>query len=290
MAHTILAHPNHVDSSFYSVVFSGGNWQLTLPLTNLADPRLAKVARSTDAALAATQFDVDLGTPRSIRVFAIPRHNITIQGRIRIRASNTAGVFTAPAYDTGWIDVWTEVYAPNSVEWEHPSFWFGKLSGEEAADYDIAFIHVASASKDARYWRFEIDDTANPDGYVELSRLFMAPGWQPTVNMGRGAELGVETDTTVERSLGGIHFYDRQKPRRVARFTLPLLGADEALGQAFEMQRQLGIDRQLFYIFDPADTYNLHRRSFLGTIRELTPLEFPYVDRVTTAFQLEEVL
>lgn len=453
--HAILSFPNHVDATFYPVAFSGGNWVPSLPLTNLRDPQLAKVARSVDATLAATQFDVDLGITRPIRLFAIPSHNITIEGRLRITGSdsppgtasknlytvqaaggtikgfaNGAGSLTdatleadgwlriprlhsegmqhgeihastdvpvtvgttytqslllrtdngaaadsvvndfsfftanghftvAPTYEnlgggvyrltasytartgdnqlrmadltldtaftgfahlevkdiqleegdtftgyedpnetylfrqtynTGWLDVWTVVYTHEGIDWEHPSFWFGTLGGEEAEDYDIAFLHIADEAKDARYWRFEIDDTLNPDGYVELSRLFMAPGWQPTKDMALGPVLGVETETTAERSLGGVDYYDRQKPRRTVRFELRNLPEDEALAQAFEIQRRLGIDRQLYYVWDPHDAINLHRRSFLATMRELTPLEFPLPGRAATAFQLEEVL
>lgn len=290
MATALLCFPNEPDSTFYSVAFSGGSWEASLPLTNLIDSRLAKVARSTDDALASTQFDVDLGVSKPIRVLAIPKHNISRVGQLRIRGSNTAGDFSSPVYDTGWLDVWTVIYPHGSIDWEHPSFWTGQLSGEEAQDYDVAYIHIASVSKDARYWRFEVDDTENADGYVELARLFMASGWTPTKNMGFGAELGVTTDTTVERSLGGVDYYDRQKPRRVARFALNLIDADELLAQALEMQRRLGIDRQLFYVFDPADAANLHRLSFLCTMRALTPLEFPFTDYASTGFELQEVL
>lgn len=291
MSNLVLGYPNQVDATYYPVAFSGGSWQASLPLTNLRDPRLARVARSTNAALSSTQFQVDLGISRPLRLFGIPKCNLSRNAKIRVRGSNTAGDFTtAPVYDTGWLDVWVIIYGQGSLPWGSPSWWDGKLAAEEAVDYDVAYIHVTTAEQTARYWLWEIDDTGNAAGYAELARLFMAPGWQPTVNMRYGAELGVETDTHVERSLGGVDYYDRHRPRRTVDLAFGHLPESEALSQAFEVQRRNGLDRQVFFVWDPADVANLHRRSFLATLRELTPLEFTRRGLANTAFRLQEVL
>lgn len=92
----ILGFPNHLDSSFtgsgYSAVkLSGGGWQASRPLTNLRDPLFSKAARSSSAAVADTFINVDLGVARDIKLLAIPQHNISRSGTVRIRASNTIG-------------------------------------------------------------------------------------------------------------------------------------------------------------------------------------------------------
>ena len=287
----VLAFPNYVDSSFYTVSFSGGSWQASLPLSNLADPLLAKVARSTSASLVNAQFDIDLGAPRPMRVFAIPRCNLSRNALIRIRGSTTAGSFGSPVYDSGWVDVWTRIYEFGSLPWGHPSFWDGKLDSESALDYDVAFIHVASTITGlARYWRWEIDDTANADGYVELARLFMTSGWIPTRGIRPGDALGVLTDTQVERSLGGVDYFERQNPRRLAQFALAMNDVNEVYSNAFEMMRRQGVDRQVYYIRNADDSANLHRTSFLATMRALSPIEFPYHDQAVFAGELQEVL
>lgn len=286
----ILAFPNYPDSTYVAVAFSGGSWQPALPLANLRNRELAKVARSTAATLVATQFQVDLGVTRGVRVFAIPKHTLSAGARIRIRGSATAGVFTSPVYDTGWLDVWPRIYAPGSLPWGHPSFWTGRLSAEDAEGYNIGFVHVAADVQTARYWLWEIDDTANPDGYVDLARLFMASGWQPSINMEFGAGYGWEDATTSQQSLGGVEYYDERPRRRVFAFMIGNLPVDEALTQPFEMQRLLGKAGQLFFVFNPTDTYHMHRRSFLATMRELSPLQLPYHDASTAAFTLQEVL
>lgn len=274
MANCILAFPNRVDATYYTVSFSGGSWETDLPLSNLADDLLSKVARSTDATLASTQFVVDLGVPRDIRVVAIPDHNISRAGRVKITAASDS-LFNSIVATVDFRDVWQVIYPWGSLPWEHPSFLDGKVSAEDAEDYPQPVVHVFGTSATARYWKIEIDDTTNADGYVQLSRLFLAPGWQPTINPDYGLTLGWEDESTGEASLGGAIFYDEREKRRVAQFEFGYIPEDEALTWSFEMQRLLGTTKQLFYIYNPDDTTHLHRRAFLATMRQLTPLEYP---------------
>lgn len=289
MANCIIAFPNYVDATYYSVAFSGGSWQAAMPLTNLRDRLLVKVARSTNDDLASTIVIVDLGAPRDVRVIAIPSHNMSRDALIRVRGASDSG-FSNVLLDTGWQDVWRVIYPFGSLPFGHPSFWDGKITEEDRQGYPMPFVYVASSTVNARYWKFEINDTSNADGYVELSRLFLAPGWQPDVNMAYGNQLGWETETLVEGSLGGARFYDGRNSRRVWKFSINNLTVDDALSWPFEIQRKQGIDGQVFFVFDPEDTTHLHRRAFLATIRQLSPLEFPYHNRNNAAFELEEVI
>lgn len=256
----------------------------------MADPSLAKVARSTDATTASTKFDVDLGVARWIRVFALAKHTISRLGSIRIRGSNVSADFSSPVYDSGTVNVWPVIYPQYSLRWGGSSSLDGRLAAEDAAGYNIHFTHVPADPYYARYWRFEITDTTNAAGFIDIARLFMAPGWQPTVNQQLGASLGWTTRTTSQESDGGATYYNVRPRRRQAHFTIPLIETDEAMANAFEMQRQLGLAGQVYYIQDPDDTSHLFRRAFPATLRELSPIEQPFYGRHTTPFSLDEVL
>lgn len=274
----------------HTPTFSGGSWLAGLPLTNLQDDRLAKVARSTNLTASNTKFEVDLKTIRTIRLLAIPKHNLTTAATFRIRASNTAGVFTSPIYDSGTVDAFPPVYAYGSIPYYHPSWYTLKITAEDADGYNIGLIHTTPTPVAARYWLFEFFDSTNPDGYIDLARLFVAAGYQPSINAQYGFTLGWETDTQRERSLGGVDYYDRRDPRRVWRFQLANLPQDEALIWPFEIARKQGIDKQIMFIFDPDDTIHMHRRAGLATLRQLSPLEYPYDGRMNAPFELQEVL
>lgn len=285
----ILSSPNRADADFYTVSFSGGSWEASLPLTNLRDPLLSAVARSTDATNASTQFVVDLGVPRDIRLVACPDGNYTRDSRVRITGATDSG-FTDVVVTVDFRDIWQEVYPWGTLPWEDLAWWDGKITAEDAVGYPMPFIHVFDTAVVARYWKIEIDDEGNPDGYVELSRLFLSPGYQPTHNAEYGATIGWETDTSRQRSLGGADFYDERRPRRRMRLTLNAIEMDELYAQMFEIQRRQGISRQIYVVLDPDDGPNLHRTSFLATLEELSPIELAFYDRGVVAVDLVEVI
>src|ERR1700761_2099967 len=114
MAKIMLGFPNQTDGG----ALSGGSWQV--PLENLQDYRLSRVARSATTLTADTQFDVDLLVPRKVSMFAMVRHNLTLNGRYRIRVSRDADFATSvfdstldsPLYGSVWRQAWPRLYSP----------------------------------------------------------------------------------------------------------------------------------------------------------------------------------
>ncbi|MFO0271357.1 MAG: hypothetical protein ACK53W_12585 [Gemmatimonadota bacterium] len=292
MANCILAYPNFCDAdpSYATVAVSGGQWEPDLPLTNILTKRLARRARSVNAALTSTKFWVDLGTPRDVRVVAIPFLTASRDARLRVRGFTTKNEAATPAGDSGWSDLYPVVYPFGSLYFGHPAFWDGRMTAEDAAVFRMPYYAVFDAPVIARYWLIEIDDTGSSLGYVEVPRIFIAPGWQPSLNLIYGATQVYEPRTTVVESWGGAEYFDVQEGRRVARFGFDYLPEDEALTWAGDMQRRLGVDGQLFFIFDPDDTVHRHRRSFLARMRTLSPLEYVLFRRNTATFELAEVI
>lgn len=301
MANCVMAWPNYLDRqpnpattgvvSYLIPTFSGGGWAAAFPRTNLQSPFLYLVARSSNATLANTQFDVDFLTDRPQQVFAFVRHNLSLAAKVRFRVATDAGI-TAVVYDSGWVNVYQPYYAPGTLPWGwSPAGWAGGPTAEDLVDYkSLVFVHVAPQIATGRYLRVEIDDTANGAGYVQLGRCFVGPGYQPQINMSWGAQLGWQTATERETAEGGADFYTRRDGRRRAAFTLENLSEHQAMELIFEMQRALGKDRQLLFVYDPADTYHLHRRSMLATLDELDPITHAAYNSLTAPIVLREVL
>ncbi len=292
MGNAIIGFPNQVDdTAVHSPALSGGSWSSGLPLVNLKNRNLTKVARSNTANPGATRFQIALGRIRSVLLIAIPAHNMTTSAKIRAVASNSDD-FNALVYDTGSLDVFPQIYAFGTLQFGDPDFWLGRLSPEARAGINVGFVHVLPQPVFASHWLFEIDDAENPDGYVELSRLFLTPGYRPTINIQPGAALGFQTDTARQRSLGGVDFFDVRRQRRTAQFTVDFVSKDEALANSFEIMWRQGINGDLFFVFDPDDPLHLHRTSFPATLERLSAVTFPSssVRQTRTTYQLVETL
>jgi hypothetical protein len=288
VSNVLIGFPNRADAS----TLSSGSWQATLPLSNLKHRTLGKVARSTDDALASTKFDIDMNTTtKPIDVLAFVNHNLSLQAKFRIRAS-TVSNFATTTYDSGWTDVWPQVYTIETIiSWYSESFWSLKYTQEEIEGYTRSLIHILPSTQVSRYWRIEFDDTLNSDGYVQIGRLFLSQLWEPSENAANGAlTLGWETDTDVQKAIGGAEYFQKRTPRRVVKFTLDVLTQDEALANAFEIQRRAGIDQEVLYIHDSADTVHQLRRRFLGRVRQLSAIEYPYGNLSRTGFEISELL
>lgn len=257
----------------YTPALSGGSWVAALPLANLQERSLAKVARSTNVLAASTQCECDLGVARAVALVALPKHTISAAGQIRVRAYTGPGGTGSLVYDSGTLTVW-----PAGV------------TAEDIVGWNLGWFLVLPSAQTARYWLLEITDTTNPAGYLDLARLVLAGGWQPTVNLSAGEQLGVTSLTRRDVTDGGAASYVEGPQRRVQTFAIDGLPETEALTHGFDLQRLAGTSGQIFFVFDPTDTVTGWRRSFLATLRELSALEAPAYQLAKLPFALTEEL
>lgn len=272
MGKMLLGFPNYADPSVsYVPALSGGAWAAGLPLTNLQERELHVVARSSDALAASTKIRADLGVARSVGVLSLIGHNLTAAATVQWKGGTTPGA--------------TDVYNPGALP-----MTFAAVTAEDREGINFPVITIPPAAQTARYWDCDIVDTANPDGYVQIGRLWIAGAYKPTTNMAVGAALGLESDTERKVTDGGASVINAKPVRRVARFLLPRLEVSEAFASPWKIQRRAGMAGQVLFVFDDADTTLMHERSFLGVLRELGPLEWVVPDRTAVAFEIVEEL
>lgn len=287
MGNITFGYPNRADET----TLSGGSWETTLPLANLKDRIIAHVARSTDDATSSTKFDIDLGKSRMIGLFALAGHNLSVDATIKITgATSQANLTSSPFYTTGWIDVWPTGAIPlDMLEWEDDNFWLGTITAEARAAYNTPFIKAITKNS-LRWWRVEIDDTTNPDGYVQVGRLFLSDSWTPTYNMSYGASLAVEDPGSVEESEGGTEFFDVRAKFRTLNLDLDFVSENEAYARILEIQRQLGTRGELLVIPDPDDTNNGFRRNMLGRLVKIEPIVNTFTQYYKVSIEIKEIL
>lgn len=287
MGAPIFGFRNFIDLAGTSL--SGGDWRTSLPLANVQDQRLEKVARSVSAATGDTLFDVDLGAARFWRAVCLILPNLSLAGRVRFRLF-TSPPTTGQVYDSTLLNPF-EVYPSNVLQQGHPAAGGTTLAQEDLDDgYRPHFYHVLSTETEARYARFEIQDAANTDSYLDIGRAFGVYGYKPTHGMSVGAKLGWTTDTRKTRTRGGATIKDILPSARRFDFSLNQFSADESLVYLDEVNRYCGTGRQLLFVGDDEDTVHMHRRSMVCTIDRMQPLSFRRTVWNDQAFSLIEEL
>ena len=287
MANVSLAWPNLIDAT----VVSGGSWMAGLPLTNVQNRRISKVARSSNALTSSTIINLaQSATPASIGVLALVVHNMSVVAKVRIRGDDAAD-FLTPVYDSGWMDVWPAGVIPQELlEWEDDNFWLGTVSQNAIAGYRAPFTHYLPEPSPLRYWRIEIDDTGNSDGWIQVGRVFLGKVWSPEFDMNYGMSLGYSDATASETSLTGEEFFDVRTRYREHKFDLGFLSQNEAFAYVFDMQQQLGTSGELLISADRDDTENTPRTCFLGQLSSIAPIIVNTYKRWSARFEVREIL
>lgn len=293
--HFLATFPNWLDRTYQGPGFDGvrlygGQWQPGT-LAHLQDELMATSAVSMDLLPSSTQLIADLGVTRGLKTVAIPDANITRDGQVRVEvAAHDDPSFASPVADTGWVDYWHVIYPLGTLPSWHPSWKDGKMTAEERSAGRLPWFHIFDDGVLGRYVRLSIRDIANPDGYVAIPRLFIAGGWQASINFVPGHELSYEATTEAMESWGGTKYYNERPQRIIAAVTFPLLPTAEAFAFPLQMQRWLGTSRQLFIALDPSVVERRHENSFLATIRQASPIESATAGLSRTAFVFEGVI
>jgi hypothetical protein len=275
-----------------TAVLSGGSWRATLPLSNLQLPQLATAARSTDETVASTQLQADMGAGgRAVRVVALVRHNLRSAAQWRVRGSNASDMSGA-LYDSGWVEVWGPQWPVGLLPAGHPNAATRRLTDAQidALDPPRDAVLVLPAEVTARYWRVELNDDSNGDGYVQVGRLVLAPQFMPTYNFSVGAEFGFVDNTQVAQSLTGVRYYDVRPKGRSMAMQFSNLPDAEAYAVVRDMLEELGQAGQVYVVQDAGDTVHLQRRSFLATLRQLSAVSYAAAGYSSVPVVLDEVL
>jgi hypothetical protein len=195
-------------------------------------------------------------------------------------------------YEGGWNPVWPSGVIPTELlEWEDDNFWLGTLSQSARAGFQSPYILKLASIQNLRYWNFEISDTSNGDGYVQIGRLFMARGWTPSINYTYGSGLGYQDPTPVETSLSGAEYFDIRSKFRVMTFDLNYISDTEAYNFALELQRLAGISGEVLVMPDGGeDVGQQPLRSFVGRLRQIGAVTQPQPTAFSAKFEVKELL
>jgi hypothetical protein len=268
---------------------SGGNWRAALPLTNMQVPKkYFRGARSVSADPDDTTFDVVLGGVENIRGIVVGPGNFTTAASLDLEIHGDAGFSGAIA-----------TYSLSSL---HPiapwgtlpfgaKYWFNGVTPWSNPERRACFIMVLDQNIGAMYLRFKINDPLNPDGYVQIGRLFISTAWIPEINYEPDNNaFGINDMTLRSNTLsGGIIDWRRINPR-FFQFSIKYLDIAAVFGDFFGMVDRVGFDGEVFVIQNPSDSDFLQQRSFFARITDQSPIAQANVDRGNIGLKLTEII
>lgn len=280
-----LCWPNRIEDAS----LSGGNWEVSLPLSLVQDRVFAVRAQSVDATEASTQFDATLPQGRPVQVIALAAHNLSADAQYRVRLYADAAQ-TELLWDSGQQPVWPAVYSTAELEWEYDNFWAGTLDEESRSQYTPLTTIIADDMQMTTSLKVELFDTANPDGYVRLGRVFIASAWQPDYNASYGIQHGFDSATQVSEAGDRTEYFERKRLKRSATMAFDHLSEPEAFQRLYGMQRTEDISGEVLYAFGLSSTPENFSRTFIARQQQLDPLSQPYFATHSHNLNLLEIL
>ncbi|WP_061930111.1 hypothetical protein [Aureimonas sp. AU22] len=264
---------------------SGGEW--VIPLANLQDPELGLIARSASASPDDARFTITFTNLTKLSAFFLCNTSLSISAQIGLTGYYDVGR-TDIAFETVF-DAYPTIGAEPGLEWGDETIWDQKARSKDLEGLTQNAFTIFDDDVRVSALDVQIFDEDNPDGFIDLGRLLCMSGWQPARNPLIGSSLGIETDTTVEKSMSGAESFDRREPFRVYQLNYGYLPEQETLDQGLEMGRRIGVDGEVFVVndFRPA---NLHRLSFLARLRQPPTWERSAPRLANISFQLKERL
>lgn len=282
---------------------TAGAWGTPSTLANLADSDFDNPAVSTTTTPGAIRGDMAalitvLANNRpGHNMLMIPKSNLTVNATVRLKIGNNpfnadgtgGGTVT---YDSGVQPAFPSiVYPAGMLPWGHVSGWTGGADPVMDSAYNRAVVLQWTATAVGDHFWLDIQDSANPAGFLSLARLFLGPFFTPSQNWSYGAAQQFAGDRVADVTASNAEYIDPDRRlKRVMQLMLDDLTVDETVAIFTGLHMYLGYAKQGAFIFDSEDTYHMQRRSFMFTLLKAGDVAYPYYGGSTVPLSIQEVI
>ncbi len=253
------------------------SWSGDLPLANLIDDErfiAAPSRHTTPGGIGGAPFVAVLAQPRVVDLVALLFHTLSLTATCRVRIVGPGGNLGAPAWDSGWRDVFGRIYDSLSLDWEATNWWTGQ--GLDSEDLDLYARHLwvgLDTGVLAAEIHVELRDPDNPAGFLDVGGLWIAQTWSPRINFERGREPEVRARDQGEEGPSGRLFPEERGPRRQLSLTWKRLADGEAQ-RLFDMGARARTTRTVLVLPDIDDPASLLREAFPAVFDPLPAITF----------------
>lgn len=226
-----------------SLQLTKGSAEPNLNIANSQKYNNSRVFRTTDTAQVEVLFDFT--SPVFVEAFSLWRHNLTSSAKLRVELFNGANQTGTKVYDSG--EVLADI--PKTLG----DLIFGKdplgasaHTGWETATRSIWF----NDSVVVKSGRLTINNSDNPDGYLEIGRIYAGEVFTPRFNTDLGHAFKWETDVSQQPTAGGtVHTLDAATYRTLSFNLSHLDSSDRAIFA--DLTRILSTHKDFFIALRP---------------------------------------
>ena len=208
------------------------------------------------------EIEIDLGSAQEIDFISLVGHNGS--GSITIKAGTTSAVSD---YTSGSLDL---------------------ITGNDV-DYDKNLFSALITAQTYRYWKLEIDDTGNADGYFQAGRLYISKAFQPSFNMSYGLAHGFRDNSRTARTISQDAISVERTKLRTIDFQMDFGSKNEMFSTLYDIDRLRGTSKDVLFITDPEETTHFQREYVYGLIEETSPIINTYYNIFQKSYKIVEL-
>ena len=215
-----LSYPNRIDECTITET-TATTWNSSLPLSNIQNPVIKRVARSNIGYRTST-LKINLPyEPRNIGVISLINHNLTTNAKVRFVGYSGLDFTGEVRFDSGAeFRAWTILYpiysnysAGEKVPWESRNWWLGSIEEEQRKSYTSMATYYPDQNAMVRSVKIIINDTPTVSATSTTSVTVGTGDKTFTVNTGlnfiAGQEITIyKTSTNTTFVSGKIKSYD----------------------------------------------------------------------------------
>ena len=286
MATARLLLENLITSSIAGATLSGGDW--ALPLVNLTDTRIrSNPARCTDIAdLASSQLRIQFDRPVHLSTIMLCGHTFSLDGLRRVTAG-TAGLAEVAAF-LDWTDIYPPIYSTAELGPEDPNWLTGRPLNRDLGTYQRHHAIRFPAPIVAEEVLIEIDDHDNPAGHFNIGYLFASQDWVPQWTISYEPELGLRSNSVVDRLQSGRRLVDYVQPSRYHRIAFDGLTKREVM-RLLDVAARSGEGEPVIFVPDFDDVMDAFRTVFPAVLTNAFSTRLQESNEYRVTMDLEEL-
>lgn len=268
---------NHVDAAY---LLATPAMYATTPVENLQDQSREKVARTVD--LTDQTIDVTLAAPAPISACVLYRGNFTSDATWRVKVYDTAAMGSL-LYDSG-AEYLAAPKTLGDLDWGIDALGASLFDG-----WGYSFAALWFPMVVGRFVRITLSDSANPDGYMEASRLFIGPYFETNHAPVPGASMQWKETTVQSRTDGGTLRSEPGVSYRAITVSGAFMPESDRI-QVAELLRQRGLREDVYVSLFP-ELGNAYERDhqMQAKLVQLAPTTIPMYGVVHQLLQFEEI-